>query len=342
MSDITIESKNKKKALGRGLGTLFGSGLVEAPQETREVVVDKAIRNQSEKVDQFEVSKLNQLNSSKNTQINQGVQHEGRVWQISIEKLKAGAYQPRTTFEKETLQELAQSIKQNGILQPIIVRKTNEDKFEIIAGERRWRAAQLAGLHELPAIIRTFTDKEALELAIIENVQREDLNPIEEAQGYARLVNEFNLSQQQVAERVGKERATVANLLRILILPSSIKEQIESGMLSLGHAKVLLSLSSSDQQSEMGKRAIAEKWSVRKLEKAIAEQAKAGNKTQKTDVDIDVSKRLILGLSEELQKSLGTKVSIDYAQGKGKILISFYSDDELSNIVDRLKLECTK
>ncbi len=342
MSDITIENKNKKKALGRGLGTLFGSGLVEAPEELREVVADKAPRAQIEKPDQFEVSKLNQINSSKNPKNDQGVQHEGRVWQISIEKLKAGAYQPRTTFEKETLQELAQSIKQNGILQPIIVRKTNDDKFEIIAGERRWRAAQLAGLHELPAIIRTFTDKEALELAIIENVQREDLNSIEEAQGYARLVNEFNLSQQQVAERVGKERATVANLLRILILPSAIKEQIESGILSLGHAKVLLSLSSSDQQVEMGKKAIAEKWSVRKLEKAIADLGKTLNKNEKADVDIDVSKRLIQGLSEELQKSLGTKVSIDYAQGKGKILISFYSDDELSNIVDRLKLECTK
>ena len=342
MSDITVENKNKKKALGRGLGTLFGPGPTEAPENLREVPAEKPIRASIEKTDQFEVSKLNQINSSKINQDNQLVNHEGRVWQISIEKVKSGAYQPRTTFEKEALQELAQSIKANGILQPIIVRKTKDEKFEIIAGERRWRAAQLAGLHELPAIIRSFTDKEALELAIIENVQREDLNPIEEAQGYARLVNEFNLSQQQVAERVGKERATVANLLRILILPSTVKEQIENGTLSLGHAKVLLSLSSSDQQIEMGKKAISEKWSVRKLEKAIADLGKTENKSEKADVDIDVSRRLIQGLSEELQKSLGTKVTIDYAQGKGKILISFYSDDELSNIVDRLKLECTK
>lgn len=342
MSDIIIENKNKKKALGRGLGTLFGSGLMDAPDELREAIVEKPSRPQSEKVEQFELSKLSQQNSATTWQEERGAQHEGRVWQISIEKIKAGAYQPRTTFEKESLQELAQSIKQNGILQPIIVRKTNDNKFEIIAGERRWRAAQLAGCHELPAIIRTYTDKEALELAIIENIQREDLNPIEEAQGYARLVGEFNLSQQQVAERVGKERATVANLLRILSLPAVIKEQIESGILSLGHAKVLLSLASSDQQIEFGKKSIAEKWSVRKLEKAIIEQGKANEKKEMPDVDIDVSRRLIQGLGEELQKCLGTKVSIDYTQGKGKILISFYSDDELSNLVDRLKLECTK
>lgn len=335
MSDLIIENKNKKKALGRGLGSLFGN----APENL----------NTTAKEETFEVKAPNQIakaatpttKPSENEFSAPSVpQAEGRVWQISIEKIKAGVYQPRTHFEKESLEELAQSIRQNGILQPIIVRKTKDATFEIVAGERRWRAAQLAGLHEVPIIIKNFNDKEALELAIVENIQREDLNPIEEAQAYSRLVSEFNLSQQQVAERVGKDRATVANLLRVLTLPDSIRKQIESEQLSLGHAKVLLSLTDPQSQVDFAKKAMNEKWSVRKLEKMISQPQSQKNPNQSADVD--VTKRLIAGLSEELQKSLGTKVAIEYNSGQGKIAINFYSDEELSNLVDRLKEGCLK
>ncbi|MEK6774842.1 MAG: ParB/RepB/Spo0J family partition protein [Bdellovibrionota bacterium] len=327
MSEIIIENKNKKKALGRGLGSLFNKEQDQTYSAPKE--------------ESFEIKNpIETTKSALTSETATPAQGEGRVWQISIEKIKAGAYQPRNTFEKESLEELAQSIRQNGILQPIIVRKTKDASFEIVAGERRWRAAQIAGLHEVPILIKNFNDKEALELAIIENIQREDLNPIEEAQGYARLVSEFKLSQQQVAERVGKDRATVANLLRVLSLPVTIQNQIESELLSLGHAKVLLSLPDTQAQVEFAQRAVSEKWSVRKLEKMISRPAQAVVLTDAAEVD--VTKRLIAGLGDELQKSLGTKVAIDYNSGHGKISINFYSDEELSNLVDRLKQGCLK
>lgn len=335
MSDLSIENKNKKKALGRGLGSLFGgpesNPILTKNKETPEIRPSSAAK-------QAAVVEID--TEHKAPPVPQG---EGRVWQVSIEKIKAGAYQPRNSFEKESLEELAQSIRQNGILQPIIVRKTQDAGFEIVAGERRWRAAQLAGLHEVPIIIKNFNDKQALELAIVENIQREDLNPIEEALAYSRLVSEFNLSQQQVAERVGKDRATVANLLRVLSLPEPVRKMVETEEVTLGHAKVLLSLTSPEAQTRFAKKAAGEKWSVRKLEKMIASPDSVETAAlNATTTEVDVTKRLISGLGEELQKSLGTKVVIEYNQGKGKIAINFYSDEELSNLVDRLKQGCQK
>jgi len=322
MSEIIIENKNKKKALGRGLGSLLGGSSEPMLHRERVEIQNDEIQAPVPLVATPAAAAVPQA--------------EGRVWQISIEKIKAGTYQPRNHFEKEALEELAQSIKQNGILQPIIVRKANSG-FEIVAGERRWRAAQMAGLHEVPILIKNFSDKEALELAIIENIQREDLNPLEEAQAYSRLVAEFNLSQQQVAERVGKDRATVANLLRILTLPDAVKKFIETEELSLGHAKVLLSVSDGQKQAELARKAIGEKWSVRKLEKSIQQETQEKLENKTLSIDENVTHRLIHGLAEELQKILGTKVIIDYNSGKGKVAISFYSDEELSNLVDRLK-----
>ncbi len=335
MSDLSVENKNKKKALGRGLGSLFGgpeaAGTTTKPKENFEP-------RPHQKPAPTPVVEI----ETESKAVAPALQGEGRVWQVSIEKIKAGIYQPRTSFEKESLEELAQSIKQNGILQPIIVRKSQDSGFEIIAGERRWRAAQLAGLHEVPIIIKNFNDKQALEMAIVENIQREDLNPVEEAQAYSRLVSEFNLSQQQVAERVGKDRATVANLLRILSLPEPVRKMIETDQLSLGHAKVLLSIPNVETQIQFAKKTTHEKWSVRKLEKMIASPDAVGAKSLSNTTDVDVTKRLISGLGEELQKSLGTKVTIEYTSGKGKIAINFYSDEELSNLVDRLKQGCQK
>lgn len=266
------------------------------------------------------------------------VANQDRIWKMAVDKLKPGHYQPRQEFSKDSLQELSVSIKANGILQPIVARKKG-DSFEIIAGERRWRAAQMAGMHEVPVILRELRDQEALELALVENIQREDLNPIEEAEAYQRLIQEFSLSQQQVADKVGKERATVANSVRLLGLSAEVLKMITQKELSVGHAKVLLALPTATQQKEFAKQSFKEKLSVRKLEKLIQKEMtpKAAILEGSTAADENVMGRLIHGISEELQKILGTKVGIDYAQGKGKIAIQFYSDEEFSQMVERLK-----
>lgn len=320
MSEPIHESTNKKKGLGRGLGSLLSSGSPESQTQSR--------------------PPGQHMSSQLNTQVAPPapINTEGKVWQVPIDKLTSGKYQPRQTFEKASLQDLAQSIKENGILQPIIGRKVAGGRLEIVAGERRWRAAQLAGVHDVPVLIKNFNDQETLELAIIENIQREDLNPIEEAEGYYRLINEFKMSQQQVADKVGRDRATIANSTRLLALPETVKTMISLGELSVGHAKVLLSLVDIKKQLELAKKVVTEKMSVRKLEKLVVEaQNPQTGAPQEFDAEQSVTQRLIAGLSDELQKLLGTKVNIDYAGSKGKISIHFYSDDELTQMVDRLK-----
>lgn len=342
MSDISAESANKKKGLGRGLGSLLGGGSVtESPlAKATQAIANGQMPNQTKAPSSAspQAPKATPVPSQLNTQVAPPVDPESKVWKVAIDKLSSGQFQPRRQFDKEPLQELAQSIKENGILQPIVARRTVSGKLEIVAGERRWRAAQLAGLHEVPVLLRTFSDKEALELAIVENIQREDLNPIEEADGYSRLITEFKLSQQQVAEKVGKDRATVANAIRLLSLPTEVKEMIAENTLSVGHAKVLLALPESRKQIEYAKKVVNEKVPVRKLEKMVQAIVKGIEQDDYPEVaPKGVSERLVVGLSEDLQKALGTKVAIDYSNSKGKIVIHFYSDDELTHFVDRLK-----
>lgn len=335
MSDLNPESPNKKKGLGRGLGSLLGGGPAAEGMASKtmadnldtQVSIQKPAQN-------FAGATAKPVVTPASAPINT----EGKVWQVAIDKLVSGQFQPRKIFEKESLQQLAQSIKENGILQPIIARKIAGGRLEIVAGERRWRAAQTAGLHEVPVLIKSFDDQETLELAIIENIQREDLNPIEEAEGYSRLISEFKMSQQQVADKVGRDRATVANSVRLLALPTEAKKMIGEGHLSVGHAKVLLSLTDSKKQIELAKKVVNERISVRKLEKLVAEaQAPSPSLEATSAMEQNVTQRLISGLCDELQKILGTKVNIDYANSKGKIAVHFYSDDELTQIVDRLK-----
>jgi ParB family chromosome partitioning protein len=193
-------------------------------------------------------------------------------------------------------------------------------------------------MHEVPVILRSFNDKEALELSIVENIQREDLNAIEEAEGYSRLIAEFKLSQQQVAEKVGRDRATVANAVRLLSLPPIVKEMISKNEISVGHAKVLLSLPDPKKQEELARKIVREKIAVRKLEKIIQGIIKGDPEEEINPSKTNAMKqRLIDGLSNELQKLMGTKVNIDYSNSKGKISINFYSDEELNNLTDRLK-----
>lgn len=334
MSNTSNETMNKKRALGRGLGSLL-----QTKQDDVKPSVVTSMTTQAPPKTETALSSQIVLN----TQVGSSLASESRVWVMGIDKLKPGTFQPRQHFEKKSLEELAQSIKENGILQPIAARQTPQG-LEIVAGERRWRAAQIAGLHEVPVIIKNFNNKQALELAIVENIQREDLNPIEEAEAYQRLMEEFSITQQQVAERVGKDRATVANSLRLLALPNKIRQHVISGELSAGHAKVILSIGDMQAQVELAEKAIKEKLSVRKLEKLVEAYNKKSDTTngESKAVDENVTKRLISSLGEEMQRLLGTKVNIDYIDGKGKLSIAFYSDTELTQIIERIRQGCQK
>ncbi len=322
MSDMHVEKQ--KRGLGRGLGSLLGSGQgLQRPAALEKKSTTGPIASAP-------------LETARAAAFAAPTLSEGKIWQVSIEKLKPGAYQPRKQFDKEKLQELSQSIKSNGILQPIVVRKAN-DSFEIVAGERRWRASQMAGLHEVPVIIKNFSDRETLELSIIENVQREDLNPLEEAEGYSRLQAEFKLSHQQIAEKVGKDRATISNALRLLQLPPEIKEMLINSDITTGHAKVLLGVDDVKKQLALAKTCRDQKISVRKLE-LLAKKPEGLLSSEPAEES--VTNRLMLGLADELQKLLGTRVNIDYHNSKGKISISFYSDEELSQLIDKIKEGC--
>lgn len=328
--EISKETQNKKR-LGRGLSSLLGeanSGGLSSSDESGFVVANT---NQS-------TLQSKQTSIAPPTPIVDQVPPESRVWQIAIDKMVPGAYQPRKNFEKESLAELANSIKENGVIQPITVRKRKEGGYEIIAGERRWRAAQAAGLHEIPAIIKTMTDREALQIALIENIQREDLDPIEEAESYQRLIEEFSLSQQEAAEKVGKERSSVANALRLLALPLEIREMLSKKQISVGHAKAILSLTDKAKQINFAKRVAESGISVRGLENEIkAAQNSALKANDKTDLGVDLASKLAQELADQLQKALGTKVEISYRKGKGSVQINFYSDDQLTAIYEKLK-----
>lgn len=332
MSDINNEIQNKKKSLGRGLGSLLQTHGAGAMSDAEFVETKKT-------PDHFKDKKPIQAEAPKTTQpAPEPTSSNDKMWMLSIEKLKSGKYQPRKHFNKQSLDELSASIKEHGILQPLVVRSVGAGQFEIVAGERRWRAAQAAGLHEVPAIIKTFDNQKTLELSLIENLQREDLNPIEEAEGYQRLINEFSLTQEKVAEKIGKERATVTNALRLLKLAPEIRELVQSGQISQGHAKVLLAVTELNQQKELAKAVTTSGLSVRKLEELVQKSLTPQKKDEQiSDASNSVTKRLISGLSEEMQKLLGTRVNIDYENAKGKMSIYFYSDEELTQIIEKLR-----
>lgn len=316
--EINKENLNKKR-LGRGLGSLLGGA-----------AVDHANNYQSQ---------VNPTESPEKTK--EDGYSDNRVWSIAIDKLVPGVYQPRKSFEKESLSELANSIKENGIIQPITVRKRASGGYEILAGERRWRAAQAAGLHEVPAIIKSMGDREALQLALIENIQREDLNPIEEAESYQRLIEEFSLSQAEAAEKVGKERSSVANALRLLTLPNEIREMILQKQISVGHAKAILSLTDRARQVGLAKKTAEGGLSVRALEaeiKSTQKKLKADSAIKNSGtLNVDLAGKLAEELADQLQKAMGTKVEITYKSGKGGVYIHFYSDDQLTQIYEKLK-----
>ena len=269
----------------------------------------------------------------------EAVKEESPETTIAITKVEPNRKQPRKFFDEDKLQELADSIKQFGLLQPILV-QDRKDYYEIIAGERRWRAARLAGLKEVPVIIKNYSDQEIVEIALIENIQREDLNPIEEAQAYKRLLEEFNLKQDEVAERVSKSRVVITNSIRLLKLDERVQNMLIQDMLSAGHGRALLPIEDKEEQYALALRIVDEKLSVRETEKIV--KGILNPKKKKEAVGFSESEELAYqNMQERMRQILGSKVSIHKKdKNKGRIEIEYYSSDELERLmelIDRLQ-----
>ena len=293
----------KKRGLGRGLDALLGASAASAPAQ--DTAADPASDD--------------------------AAGHALR--ELPVDLIQRGRYQPRGDIDQEALQELADSITAQGVMQPIVVRPISDTRYEIIAGERRWRAAQLAGLGEIPAVIRDVPDEAAIAMALIENIQREDLNAMEEAASLQRLQQEFDLTQQEVAEAVGKSRSTVANLLRLMTLPEEVRRLVEHGDLEAGHAKALLGLDTADQAAA-ARTVVGKGLSVRQAE-ALVRSLLAGAKAPKAPKTLDPN---IRHLQDDLARRLGTRVQIQHgAKGKGKLVLSYNSLDELDGILGHIK-----
>ena len=252
---------------------------------------------------------------------------------VKLSKVEPNREQPRKNFDEDTLQELAESLKQFGMLQPILVQNRG-DYYEIIAGERRWRAAKIAGLKEVPVIVRELTDQEIVEISLIENIQREDLNPIEEAQAYKRLLTEFHLKQDEVAERVSKSRTAVTNSMRLLKLCDEVQKMVVDDMISTGHARALISIEDPEEQYLIAQKIFDEKLSVREVEKLVKDLHKPPKPPKEENKTLQA---IYQEISERLKQSLSTKVSVSAKQnGAGKIEIEFYNHEDLERLLERI------
>lgn len=253
------------------------------------------------------------------------------IIEVDVQEIIPNSYQPRKFFDKETLEELANSIKEYGILQPLILTETEEGQYQILAGERRLKASKLIGLKKVPAIIRSVSEQQKLELAIVENIQRTNLNPIEEASSFQKLITEFNLTQDKVADRVGKNRSWISNHLRLFKLPKTIQDALAEERITMGHAKAILALKEEKLQKELFNKIINEKFSVRETEGQI-KKVKVKEHSRK----IKVKDAELLSLEEKLKDALSTKVEIKKQGQGGTIAIKFYSNEELYNLVEKI------
>lgn len=252
---------------------------------------------------------------------------------VKITAVEPNRKQPRKTFDEDSLQELSDSIKQVGLIQPILV-QDRKDHYEIIAGERRWRAAKMAGLKEVPVIIRDYSEQEIMEISLIENIQREDLNPIEEAQAYKRLLTEFNLKQDEVAERVSKSRTAVTNSIRLLKLSDKVQQMVIDDMISTGHARALLSLENPEEQFELAQKVFDEKLSVRDVEKMVKNLHKPEKKKKPDDKTLQM---IYQDIEDRLKQRLSTKVTVtSKGEGSGKIEIEFYNHEDLDRLLEMI------
>lgn len=299
----------KKRGLGRGLNALLGNAAevkeLTDPQPAPTTVIE----------------------SAESAESTNGLRH------IAIELIQRGTYQPRVHFEPEALQELADSIKAQGVIQPIVVRPISAGKFELIAGERRWRASQLAGLHEIPAVVKELNDQSAAAISLIENIQREDLNPLEESRALQRLIDEFDMTHQQVAEVVSRSRASVTNLLRLKDLNEDVKLLVDERKLDMGHARALLALAG-QEQSMLANKAAEKGWSVRETERQVKHQLNPAPKVSTASASIDPD---IKRLQEQVSERLGAPVDLQHkSNGKGKLVINYSSLDELDGILAKI------
>jgi ParB family chromosome partitioning protein len=260
-------------------------------------------------------------------------EHREELRKLPLDVIRPGRYQPRSVFDEEKLAELADSIRAQGVVQPIVVRPLDEDGYELIAGERRWRAAQLAGVDEIPAVVRDVPDDVSVAMALIENIQREDLNPLEEATALRRLIDDFEMTHQQAADAVGRSRASVSNLLRLLELMQEVKDMVDMRLIEMGHARALLSLED-DLQLQAAREVVRKRLSVRETENLVRRLQQAVRKKGQRRPDPD-----ILRLQNRIGEALGARVRIQHlASGKGKLVISYNNADEFEGILDRLQL----
>ena len=258
-----------------------------------------------------------------------------QLLEVDIDRILPNSHQPRKSFDDSGLSELADSIREHGVVQPIVIRALDDGFFQLIAGERRWRASQRAGLLKIPAVVREAGEHAALEIALIENLQREDLNPIEEAQAYERLIVDFGMTQEEVAKRVGKNRTTVANMLRLLRLPPEVQQWLRENRLSTGHAKALLSLSEPDAILDTARKIIQGNYSVRQTEILVARHAKTATDDDSGDSSAVVDPNVRAAV-HALEQALGTKVTVQEHEGKGKIEIHFFSFEEMNRLYEGL------
>lgn len=305
-----------KKGLGKGLGAIFGEDVVkENKEETEKKAKAKAEAKAAEEMDE-----------------------KGRILMLKLNLVQPNKEQPRKTFDEEKINELAESIKNYGVLQPLLVQK-NDSFYEIIAGERRWRAAKAAGLKEIPAVLKEYSKQEAMEISLIENVQRADLNPIEEALGYKQLIDEFGLTQEEIAVRVAKSRTVITNTMRLLKLDEQIQNMLVQGVITSGHARALLSLEDTQMQLKAAKEILDKKLSVRETERLVKRLQKEASGEKKEEKKKDETLALIYQDLEDRMKSvMGTKVSIhNKDKNKGRIEIEYYSEAELERIVEMIE-----
>lgn len=260
-----------------------------------------------------------------------------QIQKIDLSKIKANPYQPRKTFDDDRLSDLAMSIQTHGVLQPIVLRQTVQGYY-IVVGERRFRASQLAGLTEIPAIIKELSDSDMMELAIIENLQREDLNAIEEAESYQRLMNDLGLTQQKVAERLGKSRPYIANMLRLLNLPKDISNQVKEGALSSAHGRTLLGIKDVTMMKKISQQAIRENWSVRYLEQVVSE-LQDGGQSKKSKATTQIKPIFIQKQERRLKEKFGSKVDISTSKNIGKITFEFKTEEEFKRLIQKLNDE---
>lgn len=264
---------------------------------------------------------------------NEGAKGSQAETLININEIEPNKNQPRKRFDEDSLTELAESIKLHGVIQPLIIRKDGK-LYTIIAGERRWRAARMAGLKKVPAIIKDYTSREIMEIALIENIQRQDLNPIEEAQAYQNLIDEYHLKQDEVAEKVSKSRAAVTNSLRLLRLTKKVQQMVIDDIISGGHARALLSLEDEEKQEELAMRILDEKLSVREVEKLVKRMQNTKVRKTKSEEKPDIDPVFIRDAENRLKEAIGTKVTVNHKNNKGKIEIEYYSGEELDRILD--------